>query len=222
MGKLTEEDCVYLKTNSINIDKDDKIKPTKIMCYNKDVDDINDKKLMSLPDSKLHCFEMDIEKDPDWPFSISPAKHCNAKETLKLTKGAQVMLLYNKDIHNGLVNGSRGVITDFNDGLPVVTFVNGMVSTIDYHEWEVKDGGRVVGSIFQIPLRLAYAITVHKSQGLTLDRSYINLRGVFEYGQAYVALSRVKRIDGLTIKGFSIHSFKAHPKAVEYYTSLSS
>lgn len=219
MGELTEEDYHYLKEASVGIDKNNIIKPTKILCYNRDVDDINEKKLMAIPEADIHCYEMDIEKNPEcnWPFPIVPSKHCNAVETLKLSKGAQVMLLYNKDVTAGLANGSRGVVTDFEDGLPVVTFVNGIVSTIDYHEWMVQEGSDNIGSIFQIPLKLAYAITVHKSQGMTLDRAYINLKGVFEYGQAYVALSRVKTIKGLTIRGFGIHSFKAHPKAVDYY-----
>lgn len=222
IGELTEEDCDYLKEASVNVDKNAIIKPTKILCYNKDVDDINDKKLMCLPETELHCYEMDIESNPDcnWPFAIVSSKYCSAKETLNLSKGAQVMLLYNKDVTHGLVNGSRGVVTDFEDGLPVVTFYNGIITTIDYHEWEAKEGSEVIGSIFQIPLKLAYAITVHKSQGLTLDRAYINLEGVFEYGQAYVALSRIRTIKGLTIRGFGIHSFKANPKAVEYYKTL--
>jgi len=131
------------------------------------------------------------------------------------------------------VNGSRGVVTRFIEYKtlnskgeekiqyrPVVRFSNGHEMAMNRHEYEVKDGNYLSATIFQIPLKLAYAITVHKSQGMTLDSAIINLKGVFEYGQAYVALSRVKDINNLFLKNVTKSTFKAHPKALEFYRQL--
>jgi len=106
---------------------------------------------------------------------------------------------------------------------PVVKFDidgNGTEIVINEHSYDVKDGNCLIGTISQIPLKLAYAITVHKSQGLTLDSAIINLKGVFEYGQAYVALSRVKGVKNLFLKNITKDSFRAHPKALEFYRQL--
>ena len=143
------------------------------------------------------------------------------------------MLLVNIDVTGGLVNGSRGVVTRFIEcktlnskeeekiqHRPVVRFSNGAEMVMSRHGYEVKDGKYLVATIFQIPLKLAYAITVHKSQGMTLDSAIINLKGVFEYGQAYVALSRVKDINNLFLKNVTKATFKAHPKALEFYHQL--
>jgi ATP-dependent DNA helicase PIF1 len=135
--------------------------------------------------------------------------------TLKL--GAQVMLLKNLSQEEGLVNGSRGVVTGFSlSGKPIVRFRNGTIKTIKEESWK-SDTEPPVERI-QIPLRLAYAITIHKSQGSTLDCALIDVGpNIFEYGQAYVALSRAKSLDSLYIKAVTASAFRANPVVLAFY-----
>ena len=81
--------------------------------------------------------------------------------------------------------------------------------------------GVKVLKMVQIPLKIAYAISIHKSQGCSLDCVEIDLTNVFEYGQAYTALSRAKNLNGLSIIGYDLDKIRAHPKAIEYYKNLS-
>jgi hypothetical protein len=78
-------------------------------------------------------------------------------------------------------------------------------------EWRVEENGKLRASISQVPLRLAYAITVHKSQGMSMDAAFVDLSRAFEYGQGYVALSRVRTLDGLTLFGFNERALEVHP-----------
>lgn len=153
---------------------------------------------------------------------------------LLLAIGAQVMLLVNMP-ELGLVNGSRGVVIgygnaceldsnktkDKNDSIqellvPTVKFKNGVTIPVEHHTWQVPDFKGVMRK--QIPLRLAYAITIHNCQGSTLDCALIDVgKNTFEYGQAYVALSRVKSLDSLYIHDLEATAFRAHPKVLAFY-----
>ena len=82
-------------------------------------------------------------------------------------------------------------------------------------DWNVEDNGRILAKITQIPLRLAWAITVHKSQGMSLDSAVMDLKNVFEYGQGYVALSRVRRISGLYLLGINEKALQVHPEVLK-------
>ena len=239
-GEMTDDDLEYITQSILTKEAISamEIKPTRILCANVDVNEINKTKLMQLPADEIHIYKYKIEYNLD---NYEPRSHtfmfkditklCNAQPKLSLSVGAQVMLLVNIDVKRGLVNGSRGVVTGFfpcNTAkgktrlIPVVKFGNaeGTDMAIQRHGYEVKDGKYLIATIFQVPLKLAYAITVHKSQGMTLDSAIINLRGVFEYGQAYVALSRVKDINNLFLKNFTKTSFRAHPKALDFYREL--
>jgi ATP-dependent DNA helicase PIF1 len=147
------------------------------------------------------------------------------------------MLLYNLNHEAGLVNGSRGVVVGFkkiepNDVIdtkeakifikrdetlmPVVEFKSGERRIMDYNTWEVQDSPGILRK--QIPLKLAYAITIHKAQGATLDCALIDVGGrTFEYGQAYVALSRCKDIESLYVHDLEAEAFRANPKVKEFY-----
>jgi ATP-dependent DNA helicase PIF1 len=243
-GEMTEEDFEYVtQSDDRRVGKPLKekiasmeIKPTRILCENVDVNEINQTKLEQLPVEEIYKYKYKIEYNLDnyesrvHHFMFKDiTKLCNAQPTLCLSVGAQVMLLVNMDVKQGLVNGSRGVVTRFIECKtcnskgeekiqykPVVRFKDGEI-VMNRHGYEVKDGKYLVATIFQIPLKLAYAVTVHKSQGMTLDSAIINLKGVFEYGQAYVALSRAKDVNNLFLKNVTKSAFKAHPKALEFY-----
>lgn len=204
------------------------IKPTKIYTTNSDVNIINKRELENLYelDNTLEFYQYDMDvsildkvKDMDRVIEMCK-KNCIAPDTLSLCKGAQVMLLYNLDIENGLVNGSRGVVTDFIEDYPVVKFLNGVETVIHINTWEIYEGDQIIAKIHQLPLKVAYAVTAHKCQGITLDYAEIDLSNIFTYGQGYVALSRVKNIEGLSIIDIDIDAIKAHPKAVNFYKEL--
>jgi uracil-DNA glycosylase len=140
---------------------------------------------------------------------------------LVLMIGAQVMLIANTNPTEGLVNGSRGVVTGFcsYSELPIIEFVNGVKKTLGSHTWPIEEYEFVSRS--QIPLQLAFAVTTHKCQGSTLDSALVDIgSGIFEYGQAYVALSRVRSLEALYVHDFDKTAFRAHPKVKEFYTKL--
>lgn len=212
IGAITDADLEML-INAKN--EDNQIKPTKIFCHNVNVDDLNSRELQKLQ-KPITTYNLKISGR----HTIDPAKECNAVQRLDIAIGAQVMLLINLDLSTGLVNGSRGVVTAMSTNrLPIVSFKN-QTRQIGFAEWEVVKNKISLGIIHQIPLRLAYAITVHKSQGLTLDCAFIDLKGVFEYGQAYVAVSRVKNLKSLKIVNVNKNSFKTHNKALDFYNCL--
>jgi ATP-dependent DNA helicase PIF1 len=146
--------------------------------------------------------------------------------TLRLKVGAQVMLLAQqyeergdkKEPIQGLVNGSRGVVTEFTPcDNPVVKFMNGRTVIIGEHTWSSDETESAVRRK-QLPLRLAYALTIHKAQGASLDSALIDVgSATFEYGQAYVALSRVRSLDALYIHDIEKGAFRVHPAVKEFY-----
>jgi ATP-dependent exoDNAse (exonuclease V) alpha subunit len=131
------------------------------------------------------------------------------------------MLIANVDPGAGLVNGSRGVLVGFcaATNLPIVEFVNGIRRVIGTHSWPIEDYPFV--SRTQIPLRLAWAVTTHKCQGSSLDCALVDIgSGNFEYGQAYVALSRARTLEGLFVHDFDPAAFRAHPTVKTFYKGL--
>lgn len=144
-------------------------------------------------------------------------KDCRVPRLLKLKIGARVMLLTNQYIHCGLGNGSCGYVTDLNERDVTVIFDNGVKIELEKETTEVRRGGRVSVSRLQFPLRLAYGLTVHRSQGLTLDRVLVEFDGTFAAGQIYVALSRVKSLDGLYIRNLTPDSIVADARVLKFY-----
>ena len=221
VGDGTPQDFARLREFGERHEEDLEIEPTKLFCKNVDVDIINTKKLEELEASEVYRYDISVEIQGNTRLNSSDlVKKCNAPQVVKLCVGAAVLLLYNIDQECGLVNGSRGVVTGFLDEIPIVKFSNGVERSINYNTWEIKDNKKVVALITQIPLRLAYAITIHKSQGMTLDSAVIDLDGVFEYGQAYVALSRVKNTKNIIVRNATPKSFMVHPKAKMFYANL--
>jgi uracil-DNA glycosylase len=196
------------------------------------VDAINEKNIAALQ-KPLHIFEAKtaIEPPPDDPSIDIPTgellerlsqrldNDANYAPHLELCEGAQVMLLVNKDIEAGLVNGSRGVIIGFRGDAPIVQFLHGDPIAIEKHEWVSNDNPAL--KRYQIPLRVAYAITIHKSQGATLDCALVDIgSSTFEFGQAYVALSRVRDIESLYVWNLDPSKIKAHPTVTKFYMDM--
>ncbi len=223
IGKLSEESISILEGLKGRRYEDLKIRPTLIFPRKKEVDLINVANLSALKGVRKK-FEATLgfdakvsvnfnSKDPEFIYQLSLFdKNASYFKTLELVIGAQVMLIANIAPEFGLVNGSRGVVIGFCEttGCPNVEFINGIKKVISAYTWEIEGYDGVLRC--QIPLQLAYAITGHKCQGATLDSALIDIgKGVFEYGQAYVMLSRVKSLDGLYIYDFHVDAFKVHP-----------
>lgn len=228
VGKIDEQVKNVLNTRiGAKLDNEFGIKPTGLYSQNNDVDLINDQELdeLAADGRQFYEYKMEVIFYPGVTNKTACLdkfkKYCIAPETLQVCVGAQVMLLKNLDIPNGLANGSRGVITGFVSDTPLVKFLNGEERLIEQNVWEIEENEKKILRAQQIPLKVAYAISIHKSQGCSLDYAEIDLAGVFEYGQAYVALSRVKSLEGLSIIDIDYDCIEAHPKATAYYESLS-
>jgi ATP-dependent DNA helicase PIF1 len=138
---------------------------------------------------------------------------------LALKKGAVVMCTVNLDVDLGICNGSQGIIKDIRNGVPYVDFGNGMILPIEMHFWQSEDYPTI--AIGQIPLCLSWAMTIHKIQGASLKMAEIDIGfTIFEYGQTYVALSRIRSLDGLYLSAFNPHRIKANPLVKEFYAKI--
>jgi hypothetical protein len=182
---------------------------TKLFTHNADVDTINNKQLANL-DTDQRVFYMTSKGKSNLIENLK--KSCLAPEILKLKIGTEVMFVKN-NFDKGYVNGTRGTIVDFDSemDLPIVKTLDGETITVDTENWSIEDEGKVLASITQIPLRHAWAITVHKSQGMSLDAAVIDLSKSFTYGMGYVALSRVRTLDGVHLLGISQQALQVDP-----------
>ena len=138
---------------------------------------------------------------------------------LRLKKGAAVMCTINLDMDNSISNGSQGIVIDINHNGPVVKFSNGIIKTITPHYWQSEDYPMI--AVGQYPLSLAWALTIHKMQGATLTVAEVDIgQGIFEYGQTYVALSRVKSLNGLYLSAFNPSKIAANPVVSLFYKNI--
>lgn len=193
----------------------------RLFSHNRDVDRINDERLAKLP-GRMHTFTMQGKGGE--AFIASLKRGCLSPEHLLLKEGARVMFTKN-DPAGHFVNGTLGTIDSISmQGVPTVRTFDGRRLDVEQAEWKMEDGGRVLARIVQMPLRLAWAITVHKSQGMTLDSAVVDLSRAFEYGQGYVALSRVRALQGLHLLGYNRRALEVHPEVHEqdrYFRELS-
>lgn len=182
----------------------------KLFSHNANVDRVNDEILAKLP-GEAKIFNM-YSKGLD-ALASALKRGCLSPEMLCLKVGAVVMFTKNNQ-KEGFVNGTLGQVEGFNDynGYPIVKIRNGKTIDVEPMDWDFEENGKVRASIEQLPLRLAWAITVHKSQGMSLDEAVVDLSNVFEFGQGYVALSRVRRLSGLHILGWNKRAFQVHPE----------
>lgn len=218
--------------------------PTKLFAIRSKTDYVNNQMFSKLADPE-HVFEVvkkancithiNSEKAID-PFVLRSCAQLSREELkfetdflvlnspcsqiLRLKKGTAVMCTVNLDMDLNICNGSQGIVVDFdNKGNPVVKFTNGAVRPMIPHFWQSENVPIV--AIGQIPLCLAWALTIHKIQGTTLEMAEIDIgQSIFEYGQSYVALSRVQSLEGLYLSAFHPQKIKANPKVVAFYDSI--
>jgi ATP-dependent DNA helicase PIF1 len=206
------DDQYEIIAERLNRQPDEDTVLTRLFTHNIDVDTINDRHLQALPAS-LKSFEATTKGSKAKREQL--AKGLLVPEILELKEGAEVMFVAN-DFAKGFVNGSRGTVTEITNGVPVVRLVSGRQIRVEPHTWSLNEDGQVRAEISQLPLRLAWAITIHKSQGMSLDAAEIDLSRAFTPGMGYVALSRVRGIDGLYLKGLNNTAFQLHPQIHEF------
>jgi ATP-dependent DNA helicase PIF1 len=220
------------------IDEDIQIRPTKLFPTRNKVDYINTNE-MNILNGKEYEYKIKYHSDLEMSATERTIRigytkeqihtellylqnNLRCDETIKLKIGAQVMCIVNIQLDNGdiLCNGAQGIVIDISpQGLPIVKYKNGYQMTMSYHIWpsELIPG---IG-VSQLPLILAWALTIHKSQGSTLDIAEIDAgSGIFECGQTYVALSRVKSLEGLYLQSFDAKRVKINRKVQEFYEIL--
>jgi ATP-dependent DNA helicase PIF1 len=225
----------------------DGIVPTKLFPVNSDADRVNQIMYMKLKNEE-HIYGIESKRDfSTYVESATPipvelmalcetlskedaeqqlslfVEVCKLSTELRLKKGAFVMCLANLDVDGGICNGSQGVIDDFvavgGKMIPVVRFVNGVSMRIFPKVYQHGDYPRL--GVQQLPLRLAWAFTIHKSQGITLDYAEMDLGSrVFECGQSYVGLSRVRSLEGLFLSEFDPRKIKTNPIVSEFYGAI--
>lgn len=249
-GVISEESAELLKQRMIAkyADNGSGIIPTKLFPRNADADRVNQMMYMKLKDEEqtynyakhtnmqtfaesgkpiqpevlIRCADLSREEVEQQLELLM--ENCKVNKELKLKKGALVMCLANIDIDAGICNGAQGVIVDFVQATsgamyPIVRFLNGITMQISPKVYQHGDYPRI--GIEQLPLRLAWAFTIHKSQGITLEIAEMDLgSNVFEYGQSYVGLSRVRSIEGLYLSGFNPQKIKTNPTVTEFYKMI--
>jgi ATP-dependent DNA helicase PIF1 len=184
----------------------------RLYTHNAEVDKINAERLAKLPgDAKNYLMNQ-----------YGTAKYleilkngCLSPENLLLKIGATVMFTKNSQTEK-FANGTLGIVRDFDStGYPVVEMRNNQTVAVYPMEWALEIDGKVRARVLQLPLRLAWAMTIHKSQGMSMDAAAMDLTNVFEYGQGYVALSRVRRLKGLHLFGIGPRAFQIHPEVIK-------
>ena len=223
--ELRYGDCsdeTYEKLLSLKDTEFGEIKPTKLYPHNYDVDKINQKEYKALIDSgakkvtyeiKFDCLSKDKEKTKKW------AKNIEIPDSIELCVGAQVVVLANVDQDKGIVNGTRGIITNLSPKTVTIKRVNGSIHEIKYFQCVSSENPEM--KVSYIPIKLAYALTIHRSQGATLDAIEIDIGDkIFAAGQAYTALSRAKDLKSIKIKDVSKESFITRKSVIKFYKKL--
>lgn len=209
-GQLSEDSEELLK-DRMEEELPDTMTPTRLFTHNADVDVLNDEELSKLS-TAMEVFEMTSTGKRSAVQSLK--KYCLAPVTLKLKVGAAVMFVKN-NYQEGYVNGTLGTVVDFEYGHPIVETADGRTIAVETESWAYEQNGVQQADIRQLPLRLAWAITVHKSQGMTLDAAEIDLSKSFVPGMGYVALSRIRSLDGLYLRGINTQALAVNPVVKE-------
>ena len=245
-GKITQSTKAILESRVFGKADLEKIRGEKVITiispFKRDTEYINKKSYEELPkDVEMRTYKIKYVQNSTKKDNISLSDELNnllinsnatlkkdyefmannimADKVLELKVGTHVMCIANValDCENQIANGSQGIVIGFQNDLPLIKF-NNIVEPIciDYYTWSSETNKKV--AVAQIPLIYAWAITIHKAQGVTLDAAIMDIgRNIFEYGQTYVALSRVKTLDGLYLSNFDFTKISANPKVKRFY-----
>ncbi|KAK2720252.1 ATP-dependent DNA helicase PIF1-like [Artemia franciscana] len=214
-GRCSSESAARLKSTAKQTIEKDGIIPTILCTHTDDVEHINMRSLDKLPGTPT-VFKA-VDSDPYLTKQLDQLT--SVPSTLCLKIGSQIMLMKNLDISRGLVNGARGVIVGFEKGGIIVNFACGVKENIFRERYVVKCSNTLVTRT-QLPIRLAWAFSIHKSQGMTLDCVEVTLGRAFEAGQAYVALSRAKSLNSLRVLDFSTECVRADAVVLAFYRDI--
>ena len=212
-GSCDEETFALLKSWIRRPGAGGEVRPTRLYSTNVDVDTINnneyDKLIAQDPDVGRRSYETVYGS----AASKAWAKSCKVPEYVRVCVGAQVVVTWNVNQACGIVNGTRGIVVEVGEKCVTIKDVCGRLMSIEMIT--MADGGLAVT---YMPLRLAYALTIHRCQGMTLDSVVIDLgASIFEYGQAYTALSRVRNSASVSLVAVEAASFRCHPDVLEFY-----
>lgn len=249
-GKLDEEKIQILQSyvnREYNADRHNGCVPTKLFPLRTQADFVNNSMFLKIKEKEF-IFEIERKIDcksyieSNKPFPVEITQKCNkisqrdidyelqnlinnipCQQVLRIKKGAAVMCLINLDMENEICNGSQGIVIDIDENgkkpLPIVRFSNGIIKTIQPHYWQSDEFPTI--AIGQYPISLAWAMTIHKIQGATLSLAEMDLGfHIFEYGQTYVALSRIQSLDGLYLSAFHANKIKTNPKVSKFYKRI--
>jgi ATP-dependent DNA helicase PIF1 len=249
-GELHEDKISILQkylNREYDSEKNNGCVPTKLFAIRSKVDYVNAQMFTKL-NEKEHVFDYEYKNDcltyldsgkvippdilqkclglsiADKEFELEQLlnnSQCN--KILRLKKGAAVMCTINLDMDNEICNGSQGIVIDIiengSNQIPIVKFSNGIIKRISPHYWQSEEYPTL--AVGQYPLCLAWALTIHKIQGATLNMAEIDIgRSIFEYGQTYVALSRIQSLNGLYLSAFEPGKIRANPKVSEFYETI--
>nr|XP_009861135.1 ATP-dependent DNA helicase PIF1-like [Ciona intestinalis] len=219
IGRCTAKIEEVLKATKLNKTENNGILATQLCTHKENVQLCNKNQLEKLPSDPI-VYEA---QDSTTAFTDIIDKMLPDTKIITLKKGAQVMLNKNLNVGKGMVNGARGIVTGFTKSeqpLPIVRFLNGDEHTIKLECWTVKVVCDLIVVRKQIPLKLAWAISIHKSQGMSLDCVEMSLSRVFECGQAYVALSRARNLEGLRVLDFQASCVRSNVHVLRFYRRI--
>ena len=227
IGELSDENNEILKGyvgRQYNPKENNNIIPIEILSTRNEVSNTNERQYNQiLGDEKIFVSRAFSSKHI--PPEILEREIKNLKnnmpveDTIKLKIGAPVMVLVNIDLDDGICNGSLGIVSKFSNGFPMIIFNNGIQRSMGLHTWTSHDYPAL--SISQVPLTLAFASSIHKQQGSSIQMARMNLgNSIFENSQIYVALSRVTSLDGLYLDSFHASKISVNKKAKEFYETF--
>lgn len=214
---IDDEVKEILKSREIKYISQNGLIPTALYSTNAKVDAIN-KKYYDKLEGKEYTYNIKYKYYKNIIYKDKYESKIKFEKELTLKIGCQVMYLTNNI--EDLYNGSRGIITNIINGLPMVLFSNNIETIISPETLGIDENDELVLSFTQIPLKLAWCMTIHKSQGSSISLLRVDLKNIFEYSQFYVGISRAVSLEGLYLRNLNFNEIKVHPKAIEFYKNL--